>query len=68
MIPRAERSQGDLHGCAFLISSGNDAIGTEIEIQSSLDEDVFEDFDDLQSQDILPNIISHFEDQSLITP
>ena len=52
-------------GRTFLVSRRDRTVGTEIQIESCFDEDVFEELDDLQGEDVLAHVISDLEDTSL---
>ena len=43
----------------------NHSVGYKVQIKPHPLEHVLEDLDDLQSQDVLPDIVSHFEDAGL---
>ena len=40
-------------------------VGTEIQIKSCFDEDVFDELDDLQGEDVLAHVVSNLDDTGL---
>ena len=43
----------------------NHSVGYKVQVKPHPLEDILEDLDDLQSQNILPDVVSHFEDTGL---